>query len=165
MINLQQWNGVFFESSSLKTLGLRVQLGHPIGQPCILPQPAFNNDFVLIDTNGLHELGLDFCGCETSETHVKQLLRHGWFPSTPTDPRTAATFRLLHYYQILSFESKASAYEFYHSLVRLTDNTGMMKRMPVRLYLPLFLQSLTVYLRIAMTDSCGWCVCGAISQC
>ncbi|KAG1888370.1 hypothetical protein F4604DRAFT_1916291 [Suillus subluteus] len=129
---IQQWNGVFFESSSLKTLGLRVQLGHPIGQPCILPQLAFNNDFVLIDTNGLHELGLDFCGCETSETHVKQLLRHGWFPSTPTDPRTAATFRLLHYYQILSFESKASAYEFYHSLVRLTDNTGMMKRMPDR---------------------------------
>ncbi|KAG1828061.1 hypothetical protein EV424DRAFT_1471297 [Suillus variegatus] len=115
---IQQWNGVFFESSSLKMLGLRVQLGHPIGQPCILPQPAFNNNFVLIDTNGLHKLGLDFCGCETSETHVKQLLRHGWFPSTPTDPRTAATFRLLHYYQILSFESKASAYKFYHSLDR-----------------------------------------------
>ncbi|KAG1904044.1 uncharacterized protein F5891DRAFT_1126943 [Suillus fuscotomentosus] len=129
---IQQWNGVFFESSSLKMLGLRVQLGHPIGHPCILPQPAFNNDFVLIDTNGIHELGLDFCGCETSETHVKQLLRHGWFPSTPTNPRTAATFRLLHYYQILSFESKASAYEFYHSLVRLTDNTGMMKCMPDR---------------------------------
>ncbi|KAG1845839.1 hypothetical protein F4604DRAFT_1884248 [Suillus subluteus] len=129
---IQKWNGVFFEVSSLKTLGLRVQLGHPIGQPCILPQSAFNDDFVLIDTNGMHEIGLDFCGCETSETHVKQLLRHGWFPSTSTDPRTASTFRLLHYYQILSFESKASAYEFYHSLVRLTDNTGMMKRMPDR---------------------------------
>ncbi|KAG2743901.1 hypothetical protein P692DRAFT_20878551 [Suillus brevipes Sb2] len=49
-------------SSSLKMLGLRVQLGHPIGQPCILPQLAFNNNFVLIDTNGIHELGLDFCG-------------------------------------------------------------------------------------------------------
>ncbi|KIK35562.1 hypothetical protein CY34DRAFT_16941 [Suillus luteus UH-Slu-Lm8-n1] len=60
--HIQQWNGVFFESLSLKTLGLQVQLGHPIGQTCILPQPAFNNDFVLIDTNGIHELGLDFCG-------------------------------------------------------------------------------------------------------
>ncbi|KAG2031834.1 hypothetical protein BDR03DRAFT_936192 [Suillus americanus] len=114
---IQQWN---------------VQLGHPISQPCVLPRPAFDNDFVLIDTHGLHKLGLDFCSCETSETHVKQLLHHGWFPSMPTDPRTAAMFRLLHYYQILSFESKASAYEFYHSLVRLTDNTGMMKRMPDR---------------------------------
>ncbi|KAG2103746.1 uncharacterized protein F5147DRAFT_746673 [Suillus discolor] len=122
---IQKWNSVFFEVSSLKTLGLQVQLGHSIGQPCILPQWAFNDNFVLIDTNRIHEIGLDFCGCETSERYIKQLLRHGWFPSTSTDPRTASTFRLLHYYQILSFESKASAYEFYHSLVRLTDNTGM----------------------------------------
>ncbi|KAG2105070.1 uncharacterized protein F5147DRAFT_746489 [Suillus discolor] len=115
---MQQWNGVFFEVASLKMLGLQVQLGHPIGQQCILLQPAFNNDFVLIDMNGIHEIGLDFCRCETSETHVKQLLRYGWFPSTSTDPRTAAMFRLLNFYQILSFESKALAYEFYHSLDR-----------------------------------------------
>ncbi|KAG2086969.1 uncharacterized protein F5147DRAFT_588337 [Suillus discolor] len=37
--------------------------------------------------------------------------------------KTAATFQLLCNFQLLSFESKASAYEFYHSLVRLTDNT------------------------------------------
>ncbi|KAG1888680.1 hypothetical protein F4604DRAFT_1877221 [Suillus subluteus] len=126
---IQQWNNVFFKVASLKTLGLQVQLGHPVSQPCILLQPAFNNDFVLIDTKGIHEIGLDFCGCETSEIHVKQLLCYGWFLSTSTDPRTVATFRLLHYYQLLSFESKASAYEFYHSLIRLTDNTGMMKHM------------------------------------
>jgi hypothetical protein len=125
---LQVWTGVFFQVTSLKILGLQVQLGHPIGQCCILPQQAFNDDFVLIDTNGIHEIGLDFCGCETSNTHVKQLLRHGWFPSMSSDPRTASTFRLLCHYQILSFESKASAYEFYHSLVHLTDNTGLTKR-------------------------------------
>ncbi|KAG1785081.1 uncharacterized protein HD556DRAFT_1314530 [Suillus plorans] len=125
---IQEWNSMFFQVTSLKKLGLHIQLGHPIGQRCILPQQAFNDDFVLIDTNGIHEIALDFCGCETSQTHVKQLLRHRWFPATSTDPRTAATFRLLHHYQILSFESKASAYEFYHSLVRLTDNTGMTKR-------------------------------------
>lgn len=136
---VQEWNGMFLKVTSLKTLGLRVQLGHPIGQRCILPQQAFNDDFVLIDTNGIHEIGLDFCSCETSQTHVKQLLRHGWFPATSTDPRTAATFRLLHHYQILSFESKASAYEFYHSLVRLTDNTGLTKR-KVCLYLPTILK-------------------------
>ncbi|KAG2338577.1 hypothetical protein BDR05DRAFT_1004149 [Suillus weaverae] len=125
---IQEWNGMFFKVTSLKTLGLCIQLGHPIGQRCILPQQAFNDNFVLIDTNRIHEIGLDFCGCETSQTCVKQLLRHGWFPATSTDLRTAATFRLLHHYQILSFKSKASAYEFYHSLVHLTDNTGLMKR-------------------------------------
>ncbi|KAG2144236.1 hypothetical protein DEU56DRAFT_937900 [Suillus clintonianus] len=124
---IQEWTGVFFQAVSLKDLGLRVQLGHPVGQRCILPQQVSKDEFVLIDTNGIHELGLDFCGCETSNSHVRQLLRHGWFPSTATDPRTAATFRLLRHFQILSFESKASAYEFYHSLVRLTDNSGLTK--------------------------------------
>ncbi|KAG1747194.1 uncharacterized protein EDB91DRAFT_1219367 [Suillus paluster] len=91
---IQKWNGMLLEVTPLKTLGLRVQLGHPIGQRCILPQQAFNDGFVLIDTNGID---VDFCGCETPQTHVKQLLRHGWFPATSTDPRTAATFRLLHH--------------------------------------------------------------------
>ncbi|KAG1724893.1 uncharacterized protein EDB91DRAFT_1087320 [Suillus paluster] len=115
---LQEWTGVFFQVVSLKALSLRIQLGHPVGQHCILPRQVFNSKFVLIDTNGIHEVRLDFCGCETSNSHVRQLLRHGWFPSTSTDPRTAATFRLLRHFQLLSFESKASAYEFYHSLDR-----------------------------------------------
>lgn len=123
----QECTGEFFQGVSLKTFGLRVQLGHPAGQRCILPRPAFNDEFVLIDINGIHDVGLDFCGCETSDTHVRQLLRHGWYPSTSINPRTAATFRLLRHFQILSFESKASAYEYYHSLVRLTDNTGLSK--------------------------------------
>jgi len=96
---------------------------------------------------------------------IKQLLHHGWFPSMSTDPRTASTFQLLHYYQILSFESKVSAYEFYHSLIWLTDNTGMMKHMPVHLYLYMLLQFLIVYFRIIMTDSCRWFMSGGISQC
>ncbi|KAG2086968.1 uncharacterized protein F5147DRAFT_561737, partial [Suillus discolor] len=54
---------IFFQAMSLKALGLRVQLGHPVGQCCILPRHTFNSEFVLIDTNGIHEVGLDFCGC------------------------------------------------------------------------------------------------------
>jgi hypothetical protein len=45
-----------------------------------------------------------------------------------TDPRTAATFCILRQFHILSFKSKVSAYEFYHSLVHLTNNTGLLKR-------------------------------------
>ncbi|KAG2108875.1 hypothetical protein DEU56DRAFT_874521 [Suillus clintonianus] len=125
---IDEWTGVCFQRTSLKKLGLRIQLGHPIGQRCILPHKAFNDDFVIMDTDGIHQVGLDFCGCETAQTHTKQLLRNRWFPSTSTDPRTAATFRVLRQYHILSFESKASAYEFYHTLVRLTDNTGLSNR-------------------------------------
>ncbi|KAG2345649.1 hypothetical protein BDR05DRAFT_1013616 [Suillus weaverae] len=125
---IQEWNSYFFQHISLKNMGLCVQLGHTLSDWCILPQRAFNDDFVLIDTNGIHEIGLDFCGCKISQTHTKQILCVGWFPSTSTDSQTAATFRVLHHYQILSFESKASAYEFYHSLVHLTDNTGLRRQ-------------------------------------
>ncbi|KAG0696153.1 hypothetical protein DFH29DRAFT_984710 [Suillus ampliporus] len=125
---IQEWTGFYFAPISLKKLGLCVQLGHPAGEHCLLPQRAFNNDFTLIDTNGIHEIGLDFCGCEAAERHTKQLLRTAWFPATSTDPRTAATFRILEQYHLLSFESKASGYEFYHSLARLTDNTGLQPR-------------------------------------
>lgn len=89
---IDEWTGLCFQRTSLKKLGLRIQLGHPIGQHCILPQQAFNDDFILIDTDGIHQIGLDFCGCETAQTHPKQLLRNRWFPSTSTNPRTAATF-------------------------------------------------------------------------
>lgn len=59
------------------------------------------------------------------QTHVKQLLRARLFPATVTDPKTAATFNVLEQYHKLSFESKASAFEFYHSLARLSDNIGI----------------------------------------
>ncbi|KAG2029343.1 hypothetical protein BDR03DRAFT_1018509 [Suillus americanus] len=127
-VSLQEWTGIYFVPVSLKKLGLRVQLGHPAGKYCLLPQKAFNDDFTLIHTNGIHEIGLDYCGCETAERHVKQLLRTAWFPATSTDPRTAATFTILEQYHLLSFESKASGYEFYHSLAHLTDNTGLRPR-------------------------------------
>ncbi|KAG2107192.1 uncharacterized protein F5147DRAFT_746009 [Suillus discolor] len=72
--HIEEWNRQFFECLSLKAMGLRIQLGHAIGESCILPRRAFNDDFVLIDANGIHEIGLDFCGCMTSQTHTKQLL-------------------------------------------------------------------------------------------
>ncbi|KAG2030871.1 hypothetical protein BDR03DRAFT_936546 [Suillus americanus] len=105
--HIEEWNGQFFQCVSLKIMGLRVQLGHAISEQCILPRKAFNDEFVLIDTNGIHEIALDFCGCTTSQTHTKQLLH------------AATTFCILHHYHILSFESKASAYKFYHSLTKV----------------------------------------------
>ncbi|KAJ8584343.1 hypothetical protein M405DRAFT_866304 [Rhizopogon salebrosus TDB-379] len=125
---IQEWTDSFFVAVSLKDLGLHVQLGHPVGESCLLPQRAFNDDFTLIDTNGIHTIGLDFCGCETAQVRTKQLLRAAWFPATSIDPRTAATFRILQQYHLLSFESKASGYEFYQSIARLTDNTGLLPR-------------------------------------
>ncbi|KAG1886404.1 uncharacterized protein F5891DRAFT_1132498 [Suillus fuscotomentosus] len=105
-----KWNGQHFERISLKTLGLHIQLGHITGQKCLNPRRAFNDDFIVVDTHGIHE----------------QLLRISWFPSTTSDPKTAATFHVLEHYHLLSFESKVSAFEFYNALSRMSDNTGLL---------------------------------------
>jgi hypothetical protein len=108
-------------------LGGRIQLGHAIGEPCPLPVPAFGDSFTIIDTNGIHDVGLDFCGCGRYGTMTQQLLRFRLYPATVQNPNTASTFRALHHFQLLSFESKCSVYEFYQTLVRESDNTSCRK--------------------------------------
>jgi hypothetical protein len=84
-----------------------------------------------VDHTGVHEIGLDFCGCESAQHLVQQLLRMRWFPSTSVAPKSAATFNILKFFQLLTFESKASVFEFYNTLTRRTDNTGI-HEVPVR---------------------------------
>ena len=88
---------------------------------------ATGDDFVIIDVNRIHEVGLDFCNCEMSKPHFIQILRYGLYPATVDHPKTAATFAVLKHFQMLNFESKASVFEFYNTLSRLTDNTGLFK--------------------------------------
>ncbi|KAG2120428.1 uncharacterized protein F5147DRAFT_741483 [Suillus discolor] len=121
---IKQWKDDFFHTVSLMSLGLHVQLGHRPGEECNSHRAAYDNDFVVIDVHGIHEIKLDYCGCAHAPSRYKQLLRARWFPATTIDPRTAATFAVLQLFHLLSFESKVSAYEFYHSLTQRTDNIG-----------------------------------------
>ncbi|KAF9487375.1 hypothetical protein BDN71DRAFT_1404852, partial [Pleurotus eryngii] len=100
------------------SLGLRLQLGHPVDDECTNPVRAFGNSFIVITSHGVIPVTLDFCGCMGHAAHNVQLLRARLFPATSTDPRTAATFEVLHLFQLLSFGSKVSAYEFYQTLSR-----------------------------------------------
>jgi hypothetical protein len=135
-------------------LGLRIQLGHTTGQHCPNPRRAFNDDFIIIDTFGIHEVSLDFCGCAIAESHMQQLLRMSLFPSTTSDPKTAATFRVLEQYHLLSFESKVSVYEFYHALSRMSDNTGLLL-VKVGTKFKVFLWSVKLLYRIDTSHFCG----------
>ncbi|KAJ2913845.1 hypothetical protein MD484_g6552, partial [Candolleomyces efflorescens] len=45
--------------------------------------------------------------------------------SSVTSPKTAATFRLLEFLELLQYESKLSSYEFFQTISRLTCNTGL----------------------------------------
>ncbi|KAF7975089.1 hypothetical protein HWV62_10489 [Athelia sp. TMB] len=123
---IEIWNGSYFLPTTLKALGLRIQLGHPAGECCINPIPSPGNEFVIVDNNGIHEVFLDFCGCTRAEKETIQLLRARLYPATIKSPQTAATFNVLEFFHLLTFDSKASAFEFYHALGRRTDNTGTM---------------------------------------
>ncbi|KAJ6517571.1 hypothetical protein DFH09DRAFT_940379 [Mycena vulgaris] len=124
---IQEWTGVFFKRRTLKDLGLRIQLGHwhERHRACPNPSPSAGGAFVIVNDVGVHEVALDYCGCATSGTQTVQLLRAGLYPATTTNPRSAATVNVLCRFHLLSFESKCSAYEFYYSLARETDNTGL----------------------------------------
>ncbi|KDQ30010.1 hypothetical protein PLEOSDRAFT_1037626, partial [Pleurotus ostreatus PC15] len=121
---LERWNSKFFDHCSLQSLGFRLQLCHPFGDKCIRPTPSFGDVFTVITSHGLVPVSVDYCGCTSAVSRDLQLLRFGLFPATTTDPRTAATFEVLRLFQILTFGSKVSGYEFYQSLVRLTNNLG-----------------------------------------
>ena len=108
-----------------------MQLNHSVDDPCVNPSRAFNNDFVILDSHGIHDVSLQYCNCHRAVSRTAQLLRAWLFPATVIDPKTAATFRLLEAYQLLSFTSKVSGFEFYQSIARRSDNTGT-RPAPVR---------------------------------
>ncbi|KAK6992523.1 CxC2 domain-containing protein [Favolaschia claudopus] len=120
---VQSWDGRFFQRTSLKALGLRIQFGHA---GCTRPRPG-HQSFVVLDVSGIHEVAVDFCACELEADmgHPRvQLLRRRWFPATHDHPRSAATFRLLDHFQTLTLQAKTTMYDFYSALERLTDGAG-----------------------------------------
>lgn len=120
----KMWNGRFFERHNLRALGLRIQLNHPPGDYCPIVDTAFKESFVIISLNGIFTVNLNFCNCTRRVAKTAQLLRARLFPATIVEPRTAATFEVLRLFQLLTFGSKVSGYEFYQSLVRLSSNLG-----------------------------------------
>ena len=106
--------------SRLRPEGYAHQLGHH-GESC--PNPASQNAilFQAIDTNGIHETKVRFCGCADVD-RVDQLMQEGLFPATIERPTMAFTFNVLKQFHIHHLESKESAYDFIGALQRLTDN-------------------------------------------
>jgi hypothetical protein len=133
----EEWSGDRFSRTSLKQQGLIIQLNHAIGSICANPVKTPWNDFVILDTHGVHEVNLRYCGCEKAigGGHTSQLLRRRLLPATSDNPKTAATFRVMELYHLLSFEAKVSMFGFYYTLARASDNTtGTLMQKPERDY-------------------------------
>ncbi|KAF7322693.1 CxC2 domain-containing protein [Mycena chlorophos] len=119
-----KWGNGFFAKVPLKTLGLRMQLGHAHSpQPCPSPTPACAK-FVVLHTNGIHEVALDYCGCEKREAQHLQLLRSRLFPATVRRPQTCATFTCLDRFQLASVQAGMTGQNFYTVLELLTNAAG-----------------------------------------
>ncbi|KAH6888247.1 hypothetical protein BKA70DRAFT_1443241 [Coprinopsis sp. MPI-PUGE-AT-0042] len=116
---VEMWNGKFFEKASLSSLGLRVQLGHGGGKcECPLPGPS---NFTVFHMTGVHKVNIDYCDCRTVDC-VGQLLQAHWFPATHDRTHTVFTFDAIDQFQELTLQGKTTLYDYYHTLLRLSDN-------------------------------------------
>lgn len=122
---LQGWNGTFWSRALLSDLGLVLNLQHGV-QPCPVPLGSVRNMHIL-DVNGIFKAKVRFCGCSrssgtsASDAYV-QLIRACLFPATAKIPQTAFTFRALTLASQLNNQGKLTGYDFYHSLMHITDN-------------------------------------------
>jgi hypothetical protein len=62
---------------------------------------------------------------ERTADYNRQLIEVGWWPSTNTEPQSAATIELLRLFRYLNLNGALAASEFYRSLEDLTDPEGI----------------------------------------
>ena len=127
---LKRWVGLSFVRSSLYECGLTVHLGHD-GAACPIPHPPCS--LTLVDITGIHQIRVQFCGCGTR--HFIQLLRTKWWPASFQKPRSAFTLRLLKFFHALNVSAKTNLYEFYQTLVKVTDGSGVYRHIVCLLFL------------------------------
>ncbi|KAL0572707.1 hypothetical protein V5O48_009258 [Marasmius crinis-equi] len=126
---VEYWNGLYFERTTLAILGLIIQLGHPAGECCGLPEP-FRVGFTVVDVFGIQDVNINSCLCQREDVvgnRLQQLLRFQLYPATVQNPSTVFTFRLLNLFHTLTLQGKITLYDFYRSLEKRTDGTGTVR--------------------------------------
>ncbi|KAJ7821558.1 hypothetical protein B0H14DRAFT_3471465 [Mycena olivaceomarginata] len=127
-------------------------IGHPFGEDCPFNYLGQSRTFVVLHNNGIHTLDVDFCSCRGAPCEVDQLLNVGWYPATHQNPSTAATVSLLRRFHKLNLQARLPAYDFYNTLVLLTNATHS-KMVPNRL--PQFMNMVREYRHLQMCKRAG----------
>ncbi|KIK46869.1 hypothetical protein CY34DRAFT_21730 [Suillus luteus UH-Slu-Lm8-n1] len=105
---ISQWNGDFFERTTLTKLEVEIHTGHR-GKPCphhdwewedtdneaAAEQDSGNFRIMVVDTSCVYNTMVRFCRCLDATTPDKQLFEIGLFPASFTRLKTAFTFALL----------------------------------------------------------------------
>jgi hypothetical protein len=121
-----------FHRETLYALGLTVHMGHQ-GRSCSSPLPK-GRQFTLVDVLGVFPVNISFCGCRKGAPGFSKrelLMRSGWWPASWHNPRTAFTYEVLNAYQLANFQAHTNLYDFWKTLLRVTNNARL-GTMPVR---------------------------------
>jgi hypothetical protein len=118
---IERWDEGSFERTSLAHLSLPVYIGHRGHNGAQCPHGTVPTDVVVIHTNGIHTINAHFCPLKTSNK-ATILVESKLFPASLRNPRTVFTFDMLRTFQMINFESRTSMWDYYDSLVRLTNN-------------------------------------------
>ena len=92
------------------------------------PQPmanGLNNNYVcVLHTNGIHNIGLVTCSCYGQDTITLDLFACRLLPTSFVWICTIFTAQLMDYFWLCNLELKASTYQFYQLIQRLTLPMG-----------------------------------------
>jgi len=86
---------------------------------------GLNNTYVrAFDINGIHHLAMVTCNCHGQDQIALDLVACRLLPASFTRIRTVFTASLMDYFRLCNLELKASAYQFYSLIRRLTRPLG-----------------------------------------
>ena len=119
-------------------MGLVVQLNHS-STFCEVPISC-HSAMLVLHSNGIHQVALQYCGCSKAIPQHLQLLRRGLYPASQLSVKTCASFQLLDLLHKFALTTKSSTYDFYRALEKLTNNTGI--GVPKQRYQALFRMSM-----------------------
>ena len=83
---------------------------------------ALNNPYIrIIHTNGIHHIGVVYCSCRGMDTTHADMMAAGFVPTSFTRYKTFFTHAVLDDFRLSNLECKASAYQYFQKLRRLTS--------------------------------------------
>ncbi len=118
---------MFFEKTSLMHVGYILQMGQDC-RNCRNIQDDIRQ-LTVIDSTGIHIVNVGWCKCgniQSGSSRRVQLLRMNWFPTTAERPNTVVTFDALEFFHLLTLQAKITFYDFYESLAKRIDNSGLL---------------------------------------
>lgn len=107
-------------------LGYILQMGHSRTDCKIFNDSS--RPLTVINLTGIHTVNVRWCECgflADQASRQVQLLRMKWFPVTAECPNTVMTFDTLEFFHLLMLQAKMTFYDFYETLLRRIDNSGL----------------------------------------